>query len=182
MATIEISKHRVLSDDCYIFDTNVWLYIFGPMAGSNKRKQTMYSNLLKEINDRGAMIFITSLILSEYINRSLRICFEQWKDVNGYPNTDFKHGYRATDDYVEALNGVKDEVLSILQFSTRRPDEFNALNLDVVLSRLNKECDYNDSYILSNCIRGNLKLVSDDSDMQVYSDKITLITSNSSVK
>lgn len=98
MEIIKANQHNPNRSFGYLFDTNVWLYIYGPVAGSNAKKQRIYSNLLNSIIERRAVIFITSLVLSEYINRVLRIGFQQWKD-NGNYSADYKRDYRSTNNY-----------------------------------------------------------------------------------
>ena len=49
MVVTKVDKHVVSSTNAYFFDTNVWIYIFAPIAGADKRKQSVYSSLLKDI-------------------------------------------------------------------------------------------------------------------------------------
>ena len=84
-----IKNYKVKSSDCFFFDNNIWMFLFAPIADYNIRKQRAYSRFLREIQSAGATIFISSLILSEYINRCLRISYGQWKDRNQSANTDY---------------------------------------------------------------------------------------------
>lgn len=176
MESVRISNHVVSPTDSYMFDTNVWIYLFGPVAGSNRYKQKMYSGLLKDILSRNACIFISSLVLSEYINRVLRIAFSQWKQENCMYDADFKRDYRKTEDYREALEDVVEQVREILSITERRPDDFNAINVDVVLDQMTQDCDYNDSYLIKCCEKGNIKLVSDDRDVRNIDSLICVIS------
>lgn len=65
MVVAKISQHEVSPNSAYFFDTNIWLFIFGPVASTNKRKQSIYSQLLKNILSRNAVVFVSSLVLSE---------------------------------------------------------------------------------------------------------------------
>lgn len=162
-----LSDHNVSQLNCYVFDTNIWLYIYGPMAGSQARKQRNYSNLLREILDRNAGLFITSLILSEYINRFLRICFDQWKSSNKLYNADYKSDYRPTPEFANSLSDVKAQVHDILSSCTARmPDDFNIMDIDSLVDSISQQADYNDIYLVRRCERKGFWFVSDDTDIE----------------
>lgn len=175
MVTVKASDHQPNQTYSYLFDTNIWLYIYGPVAGSQSRKQKIYSNLLNLILDRKASIYITSLVLAEYVNRVLRIGFEQWKMATVSPNANFKHDYRKTGDYKETLSDAIAQVKEILRITERRPDDFNAIDINSVLSSMEQSSDYNDSYLVKCCERGGMKFVSDDGDITSINSPITLI-------
>ena len=84
-----LRKYKVTSSDCFFFDNNIWMFLFAPIADYNISKQRAYSKFLREIQSAGATIFISSLILSEYINRCLRISYGQWKERNHNTKNDY---------------------------------------------------------------------------------------------
>lgn len=174
MKIIKVNQHNPNQSFGYLFDTNVWLYIYGPVAGSNAKKQQIYSNLLNSILERKAVIFITSLVLSEYINRVLRIGFQQWKN-NGNYNADYKRDYRRTDDYKDTLADAIAQVEDILKITQRRPDDFNAMDINAILAAMSQSSDYNDSYLVKCCENTNIKFVSDDRDIISINSPITVI-------
>lgn len=174
MEIIKVNQHNPNQSFGYLFDTNVWLYIYGPVAGSNAKKQRIYSNLLNSILERKAVIFITSLVLSEYINRVLCIGFQQWKD-NGNYSADYKRDYRGTDDYKDNLADAIAQVEDILKITQRRPDDFNAIDINAILAAMSQSSDYNDSYLVKCCENANIKFVSDDRDIISINSPITVI-------
>lgn len=173
---IKTRDYTVGPDDAFVFDTNVWLLLYGPVANVQPKKQQQYASLLRQIRERQAVIFITSLIISEYINRALRIEFDLWKNRTGNTNADFKHDFRPTGDYLQVLEDTKNQVLDILGITQRDYDNFHNENISSILNRMSDKCDYNDSYILGSCKRLPAKLVSDDKDMKTLDYPITLIT------
>lgn len=177
MEKIKITDHQVSCLNSYLFDTNIWMYIYGPIAGSYSYKQKKYSQLLKDIMSRKAGLFVTSLILSEYINRVLRMGFDLWKRNNNHLNADFKHDYRPTEDYKQQLAIVRAQVEDILKVAKKRPDDFHIIDVDNILGTMSSEIDYNDSYILNNSESGNLIIVSDDRDMCSSNKNVRVITS-----
>ena len=176
MVITKIDKHVVSSNNAYFFDTNVWMFIFAPIAGTKKKKQSVYSSLLKDIQSRNATIFISSLVLSEYINAVLRMGFKQWKRVTGNVNADFKRDYRNTNDYQTILEDAVLQVKEILKVCVKRPDDFQIIDIDCILASMNQDADYNDIYYIKDCEKHKMKFVSDDSDIQNVNSPISFIT------
>lgn len=176
MVVTKIEEHVVISANAYFFDTNVWIFIYATIAGADKRKQSVYSGLLKDIQSRNATLFVSSLVLSEYINAVLRMGFNHWKRVTGNVNADFKRDYRSTDDYQTTLEDAVLQVKEILKVCVKRPDDFHIIDIDSVLASMNQDADYNDAYYIKDCEKLKMKFVSDDSDIQKVDSTITLIT------
>lgn len=178
MKKIDINNHEVSPSNSYMFDTNIWLYIFGPIGGTNEKLQKKYSALYKDILSRKATLFITSLIVSEYINRVLRIGFAQWKleDEMTRRNTDFKRDYRPTEHYKLTLEDAIGQMNLILADAQKMPDDFHVMNFTSISSKMSHNCDYNDAYILEFCEKVHCKLVSHDQDLLGIDSPLTLIT------
>lgn len=178
MKQIKLSDHTVSQMNSYMFDTNVWIFIYGPIANNEEYKQKKYSGLLQDIIGRKASLYITSLILSEYINRVLRLGFFQWKRNTGNENAKFKDDYRPTPEFKQQLELVKAQVDDILKVAEKRPDDFNSTDMDVdkILSSMSENMDYNDSYIARNCEKNKMFLVSDDRDMAYAPYNINVIS------
>lgn len=176
MGAIKIKDYEVSPTDSYVFDTNVWIFLFGPIAGSNLKQQTLYAQLFQEIQSRGATIFITSLILSEFINAVLRINFINWKNQEDNVNADFKRDYRPTEHYKNALAEIKENVKIILNHTQKRNDDFQSMGFVSLHRFLDNNCDYNDAYLLKYCIVNKLHIVSDDKDIAQQEVDIKVIT------
>lgn len=174
----KIKDYEVKTGGSYFFDNNVWMLLFANIAGAHLDKQRKYSNLLNDIRNRNCTIFISSLILSEYINRSLRLHFDQWIVAEGRIKsfTDFKKDYRCTKDYYSSLKTTISEVDDILQISERRPDDFNSIRIGDILNNMTTESDFNDSYYVELCHRNNLILVTDDKDLINTQKNINIVT------
>lgn len=178
MATCKISNHNVSPTYSYIFDTNVWIFIFAPLAGAKKYKQTMYSQLLSNIMSRKATIWISSIIISEYVNAVLKLAFRQWMRNNNLYSADFKHDFRPTTEYEVALSDINAQVNNILQICERRPDDFNYIDINSIISSMNSASyDFGDAMIVDICNRNReVRLVSDDSDITSLELPFTVIT------
>ena len=165
MATFKISNYTVGPSEEFFFDTNIWMFLFAPLAGSKQKKQNIYSSLFGEILSRGATIWINSQVVAEYVNRCLRMEFEEWKKKTSNFGADYKRDYRPTDDYKNALHDTKLQVAAILQKSHKCPDDFHIVNVDALISTMGNTYDYGDAIIVDLCKRKNFKLVTDDGDM-----------------
>lgn len=176
MVVTKASQHVVAPRGVYFFDTNVWVFIYGPIAGVDQKKQVAYSRLLRDILDHKATIYVSSLVLSEYINAVLHIGFNLWKRKTGNINARFKSDYRITADYLDRLNEAILQVQEILKVSERRPDDFHIVSINAILASMNQSADYNDAYYVNDCETIGMCLVSDDADMKNVQSCITLIT------
>jgi len=178
MAKVErIRDFKVKSGDCFFFDNNVWMFLFSPISGANSTQQITYSNLLKNIQTAKAAIFINSLVVSEYINRSLKLNYSLWRDrefKSGNRFVDYKRDYRPTEDFDNAQKEAYIEMSDILSIALRKPDDFNALKLNEVMNA--KGMDFNDAYYAVFCKLNRLILVSDDKDLQNCPLDITILT------
>lgn len=167
MAKVEkIRDVIVKSGDLFFFDNNVWMYLFSPISGANSYQQRMYGNLLRNIQVAKASIFINSLIVSEYINRSLRLNYSIWREFEaktGNRFLDYKRDYRPTSEFEDAKIAVCEEMDNILHIAYRKPDDFNALDVTRILQA--PAMDFNDAYYANFCHLNNLTLVTDDRDL-----------------
>ena len=176
MEKIRIKDHEVSPSYAYLFDTNVWLFLYGPIAGTSSGKQKVYSELLNDVTSRGATVYTTALVLSEFINRYLRIAFESWKQQQKDGSLQFKKDFRPTQEYRDQLALACFSVREILKVAEKYPDNFNATDVPRMLDRLSPACDYNDMYLVTSCEQGGFKMVSDDKDFEEVDSKVAFIT------
>jgi predicted nucleic acid-binding protein len=165
---IDIKSYSPKSSDVYFFDNNVWMYLFCPLGNYQKNRQKSYSMFLKSIQSSKGTIFINSLVLSEFTNRYLRMDFEQWKKETNNHGVDYKKAYVGTPRYIETAKEIKLQIKSILSFCEKSSDNFNAINLDNVLTHF-ESIDFNDSYYIEFAQLDNMIFVTDDKDFTNYS-------------
>lgn len=176
MTVDNIKRVTVSPTDSFFFDTNVWMYIFAPLADAKKSKQEKYSAFLGEIMARKATIWINSLVVAEYVNAVLRLEFKQWMKQKQYYIADFKRDFRPTDEYQSALEAVRLQVADIMQIAKKRPDDFHTVDIDRILSSMSKALDYGDSILVDTCTRNQMILVTDDRDIAGLDLPIKVIT------
>lgn len=172
---IDIKNYNSKTNDVYFFDSNIWMFLFCPIANVNQPHQKVYSGFLSTVKSLGATIFISSLILSEFANRYLRLDFEQWKKETSNYSAKFKKDYVSTQRYTDTAKEIKVQIRKILQLCEKHPDDFNSINLDNVLNYFEK-IDFNDSYYAEFLKNKNWILVTDESDFELISAPIRVLT------
>jgi hypothetical protein len=172
----DITKYTPKSSDVFFFDNNVWMYLFCPLGNYNKSKQKHYSSFLQSITTSRSTIFISSMVLSEFSNRNLRMDFDLWKDETGKHSADFKKDYVGTNRYKETVEGIKISINTIMKFCVKTPDNFNAIEIENVLVHLS-HIDFNDSYYIELARLDKWKIVTDDNDFSKYTNhNIEIVT------
>lgn len=174
---IDITQYSPKSLDIFFFDNSVWMYLFCPLGSYNSNKQKYYSAFLQSIKTSGSTIFISSLVLSEFTNRYLRMDFERWKDETNNFTADFKNEFIGTTRYSNTIIEIKRNINQIMMFCEKSSDNFNAIELDSIFQHLT-EIDFNDSYYIELAKISNWKIVTDDKDfIKCLTHNLEIITS-----
>ena len=172
----DITKYTPKSSDVFFFDNNVWMYLFCPLGNYNKTKQKYYSSFLQSISTSRSTIFISSMVLSEFSNRNLRMDFDLWKDETGKHSAEFKKDYAGTSRYKEMVEEIKISINTIMKFCVKTSDNFNAIAIENVLVHLSY-IDFNDSYYIELAKLDKWKIVTDDKDFSKYTNhNIEIVT------
>lgn len=157
-----------------LVDTNIWLYLFGPKNGDNDHG---YGEFLQYSLDHGINLYLTPFIISEFINRTVRLEFAEFLADSDTDSSDisYKRDFRPTDRYNEiykkSLDVVKDEILtdSNLLIPTN----------SITVSSLDNPhmLDFNDETIIRTAIDNNLNIATHDRDYYTFSNKdLTIYT------
>jgi predicted nucleic acid-binding protein len=164
---IDVKTYTAKRLDIFFFDNNIWMYLFCPLGEYNKQRQKQYSELLKRVKTANSTIFTSSLIMSEYANRYLRLDFARWRDTDGFPAAKYKEDYVGTQRYNETVVEVKDSLRKIIALCEKHPDNFNSVEIDNILKHFG-EVDFNDGYYIELATIKNWKIVTDDQDFIKY--------------
>ncbi len=174
-----VVDYNPTSKDVFFFDNNIWMFLFCPIANTQRNKQKKYSNFFKSVNSVRACIWINSLVLSEFCNAWLQIEFKKWRQLpdNAFQNN-FKKDFVPSDAYKKVITDIINTVRQIVSFTEKASDNFNAVNLEKIYSELNN-CDFNDSYYLELARLNNWKIVTDDTDLfKNNSLNVEILTAN----
>ncbi|MDR1285423.1 MAG: PIN domain-containing protein [Campylobacteraceae bacterium] len=146
------------------FDANILIFLFAPSFISTK-KHKQYSYIFNILLENKNEIYVNSVVISEFINRCLRIDFE--KKFPNKSKRNYKKDYRNSNDYKEIFNIILKQLEKFFQLGAIQiNDNFSTFNIS-------KECkntnlDFNDLIIAKNVLDNNLKLLTDDKDFNNY--------------
>ena len=164
MSTIDIQTFKPTNQQKFIIDTNVLIKLLYPtMSGKNT---IPYEKLYQSIVKSNAEIIISSIQISEFVNRCIRFQFSLWVE-DGNPDSDFKSDYRETDDYKNSMQAILEIIKSdILPISTCIDDGFSRMNADA-LYQYGFSYDFNDSLVAEIARLNDAILITDDRDFGV---------------
>ena len=162
-----------------ILDTNVLINIFTPYNNAyNDKLQKSYGNLWGKLIKKKCSLLVSSVQISEFINRCIRIEFDLYKREIGKNDMNFKREYRSTEDYMEKMKYILDIMQNdILPNFTFISDDFNEMNKDNIF-KYGFSYDFNDSLLVEIVKKNNAILITDDADFGNYQMNFTLVTSN----
>ena len=154
----------------FFFDTNVLIFLYN--SNSRYKNTAYYSALHKKLLETESEIIVDSTVISEYINRSLRIEFDNYKSrltdkVTYKEFRDSEIGQKKTEDVYYVVNiflsqfNVVNTIVADLDFES-------VLQVD--------KLDFNDKIIKHICSTNNYILVTDDSDYKEH--EIEILTNN----
>ncbi len=154
-------------------DANVILYVFWTTGES--WQSTVYSKVLKKLLKNGNELVLDFIVISEVINRALRIAYHDYCQENAH--IPFKE-YRNTNDGKSATTGIylilKEDILpkfNIVEKSFSKTE---------ILSFLTEEAlDFSDKGILLTCQANDYILLTNDGDFKAA--EVEILTSNNAI-
>lgn len=171
---ISVDIFNPTKDDLILLDTNVLLDLFYPIDIEENHFDELYSRLRSAKSN----LFITSIQLSEFINRCIRFQFQLYKDNQKNKKLNFKKDYRPTADYREKMNAILDIV------KTDIVSNFQFINDDLENMDKNKiflygfSYDFNDALLAEIARKRNAIVVTNDIDFGNCGSDITIVTNN----
>jgi predicted nucleic acid-binding protein len=169
-----ISTYRFCDTDHLLFDTNIWLFLYGSQYGPTDSRVRVYSAALKGVLTARSHIFTDVLILSEFMNAMARFAYNRLP-VQTRPG-DFKT-YRNSSAFKPVAKGIADACRRILGQATRTDSGFPSLHIETVLGHYEAgKADFNDQVLAGLCKSKGFTLVTDDSDFNGLG--LTILTEN----
>lgn len=171
---IYISENHIdpnIFDSDFIFDTNVWLAIYGITTDNTNPQTKIYSNFYRKVLENNKKIYLLGTITSEYIHRSLKLRYDTDQSVNKRIKIHQQTNYR------EWLKQIADEVSYLIDDCEKLDDGF--INSDpegMCRNCIDKTINYNDLIISDICKTKNITLVTDDRDFSC--EDINIVTRN----
>ena len=157
----EVSRYTFSSEDHLFLDANVWLYLYGPQQSPASSYVRTYSDAYKRILSDKSKIYIDVLIISEFVNRYIRLKHELIQ-----PTVSFKD-FRNGPFFKIHAQSTADEVRRILKHCSRIESGFEKLNMEKLLNDfVAGGSDFNDQIISKLCKDKKLSLVTHDGDFR----------------
>jgi predicted nucleic acid-binding protein len=170
----DITRHSFSPEDEIVFDTNVYMSLFGPYCYTEPG-YFAYSSALKEIRKNNVGIILSTIIISEFINTFSHKIWENLSDKSRYPH--FKD-FRNSPDFIKVSDEIGlwiDEFLDMVSCCRSEFDDDKAQEyLDKYLSGT---LDFNDIIISDFCKSNGKVLVTHDFDF-INCNGITVLTAN----
>ncbi|NIW80625.1 MAG: hypothetical protein GWN16_14715, partial [Calditrichae bacterium] len=161
---IDIDQYQPNPSDSFLFDNNIWMYLYCPLGNYGQHIIKKYDRFLKKTISSGSRIYITSLTLSEFINAYSRLEFNLKKRLDSSTYQDYKKDFKGTQEYKDLIDDIVNNIKGhILKVSSRISDSFETIDSEVLLNDLN-ESDFNDKYYAVLSYLRNMILVTDDAD------------------
>ena len=156
-----------------LIDANIWLYLLPPAAQPAPAWAATYSGVFSRLLRAKAEPVVDALILSEFLNRYVRIEYDaSWRAA--YPK--FKD-FRKSADGVAVMQAAVAEVAQILKSSAPFDTLLANIDMPAVLAAVQSGAmDFNDGLLIENCRINGWKLLTHDGDMIVGG--IDLLTNN----
>ena len=175
---MDVETYVPQDGDKYFFDANIWLYFYCPIGDHKKEIISKYSGFLKKAINNDIAIYISSLVISEIVNRWLRLDFNILHDKDPKKMNKYKWHYRGSSHYFKTVKEIKAVFnTQLLKISTPLDDRATEISLPDVLSGLDKT-DFNDSYYHHLAKLDNLLIVTNDADFAELDTGVSILTAN----
>ena len=115
------SLYKIDKTTKILIDTNILIFAFYPL-NTNHDKVSMYTSILGKLKANNNQIFISSSVVSEFVNRWLRLDFEK-NFQDDQKTKDFKKDYRVSENY-------KKTITLILKTIKKIYNNYNICNID----------------------------------------------------
>lgn len=178
MKDIRISMDAFMpeSEDVVLFDTNILIDLFysTDFGTVNNKCESLYQKLIIKKSN----LIISSVQISEFINKCIRLQYKLYMDSVRKYDLDFKRDYRNTDDYYEKMNAILDiiktDIMSKFSFID---DGFSQMKSENIFL-YGFSYDFNDSLVAEIARQNNAVLVTNDSDFANYGADFRIVTAN----
>ena len=174
--TILLDSFKPKQSDNILLDTNILLDLFYPLdfESTSNKYEILFNNLIKEKSH----LLISSIQVSEFINRCIRIQFKLYQNAIKNPALEFKKDYRSTDDYREKMNAILDIIKTdIVDNFTFIDDGFSKMNCQNIFIYC-FSYDFNDSLLVEIARQHKAILITNDADYANYGNDFQIVTSN----
>lgn len=169
----DLSSYSFGPGEQVLVDTNIWLYLFPAPGNPPHRFANQYSTAFSNLVSAQAQPVLDPMVLSEYLNRYIRIEWEgNYKST--YPK--FKD-FRNSLDFTAVVSSAEIFAKRIVSFCKIHSIPANELDLNHALADFSSgKMDFNDALLVDICKKRSLKLMTNDADF--HDGGIDVLTTN----
>lgn len=181
--------HSVVNDGRYFIDANIWIKILQPKINQSY-KEKKYRELFEAITTNNkCKIVVTSLLLSELINRIIREVYlnkfiKKFKEKNPTYIIDkefYKNVYRPSADFAKDYGLLCYEIKTYHQSIELVNDGLGSdVKIKHLLANPSFTLDFNDNYYYQLCKKNKFIILTDDKDFWV--EDVEVISLNDTLK
>jgi len=159
----DLSSYTFSSDEQILVDTNVWLYLFPAPCDIQHKFVQQYSSAFAKLVSAKALPVLDPMVLSEYLNRYIRI---EWRGNYKSLYPEYKD-FRNSRCFQAAALDAEAFAKKILSFCQVHSISASELNLVQALREFSVgDIDFNDAILIDICKKENLRLMTNDGDFQ----------------
>jgi len=176
---LDIRHYQPVTSEKFLFDTNIWIYLYYPMGDYDNHKARNYANFFQRARNVHSTLLTSALIISEFINRCLRFEFAILQEKEPDKYIDFKKDYRATDKFLEDMELIRSIIQKkILNRTKRIDDNFSRIDESLLFDNVDTNFDFNDKMHQLMALSNESSIVTEDADFLTPESHITIITAN----
>ncbi len=161
-----LKDYRYKSGNQFLIDTNVWVFVYAPLANLQREKQQAYAEFLAYIIQSRGLIVLPAFLFFELSNLLFAEAYNTWKyKPENVGKNNKKADFMPTDAYQDYLASTRSVFAEMLKIGARFSDEFAAIDVDSIIRNMGP-ASFADAYFLAYARKKSLKLVSDDGDLK----------------
>ena len=173
-----ILTYKPQKGERFLIDTNIWLYLFCPLGDYKPYQIKPYEIFFNDSIKNGSLFYISSIIVSEFINRYFRLEFNILSATKSSVYSDFKKDSRGSKEFLSTASAIKITLIkNILRISKPIDDKFSSINISNIIDQI-ENIDFNDEYILQLSSISDLKIVTNDFDFGLSKSAGGVLTAN----
>lgn len=179
MAIINICEYIPSKEDAFIFDSNIWVYLFDKTYTPDSyiaNSIDNYTEFYKKILNSGAKIFVSAFNIHEISKLFIKNDKKAFNAYYSSTSTNYKLEYRNSESYKNLLLHIKAVNEQILKSAQRIDDFFTEFENDKFF---NTGIDFVDEYFSFLSEKLNCKLVTHDKDFKNCPFNIEILSASS---
>jgi len=158
---VDIDTYSFNKNDNLFLDANIWIYLYGP-AQLYCTPKSIYSKALSRIRTFRSKIFIDVQVLSEFINRFVRM---EYDSLPGDKKPETFKEFRKSHDFNGVAKEIAIQAKKIVNSATRIDSGFRTVDIDSLLKEFSTgDSDFNDQIFVELCKSEGFTFVTHDSD------------------